>query len=113
MAESSADIRREIDQQREALGERLSELETTVRETVDPRSYIERQPLAAAAVAFGVGFALANLAGAGSTGRRAPEQRELSETFQVTLDALRQIGQRELKNLVSSVTSGGSPRGNS
>lgn len=56
MGERSDEIKREIDERREALGEKLEALETRVRGAANWRAQVEHRPVLAVALAFGGGL---------------------------------------------------------
>jgi hypothetical protein len=59
MAERTDEIRQHIDAQREQLGENLEHLERHVKKAADWRTWVERKPMFALAVAFAAGLWLA------------------------------------------------------
>jgi hypothetical protein len=67
MGQTADQIKQEIDQQREQLGENLQQLETKVKETVDWRSQFEQRPMAGVGLAFGAGFVLSMLMPSGDS----------------------------------------------
>ena len=69
MAETSHEIRRQIDATRKRLGTSIAALE----QKVDPRRVVDEHPLTLVAVAFGTGILLATT---GATSRAAREVRE-------------------------------------
>jgi hypothetical protein len=64
------DLKRHIENQRAALDEKLSEIESRVKSAVDIGDNYRRYPLVAAAAAFAGGLFLALI----GSGRRAPQQ---------------------------------------
>ncbi len=75
MGESADEIKREIEQQRNSLGNKFSELEGKAKSLTDWRGYFEKSPMTMIGVAFGGGILLASMTG----GRRSRRNRYSSE----------------------------------
>jgi hypothetical protein len=76
MGETSYQIERHINQQREHLGDNLDELEHKIRSAVDWRAQMQVRPMAMVALAFGGGMLLSALLPAAS--RRPPGRAEVA-----------------------------------
>jgi hypothetical protein len=81
MAETSSEIKHQIDQERRSLGENLSELEYRAKHAVDWRSRVRRNPLAAFGIAVGAGAIVGALSvtsrtASASSGWRSEPQSE-------------------------------------
>lgn len=63
MAEDPNEIAVEIQGQRARLGRHVQELEQSIHEATDWRTYVRRKPFASLGVAFGIGLGLALLFG--------------------------------------------------
>lgn len=79
MGQTSGEIKEQIDQQREQLGQNLAQLEQRVKETVDWRTQFEQRPMAGVGIAFGAGFLLSMLLPGGDNSKGA--EREWSGSF--------------------------------
>jgi hypothetical protein len=79
VGQTSGEIREQIDQQREQLGQSLQDLELRVKETVDWRAQFEQRPMAGLGMAFGAGFLLAMLMPGGDDD--SDTRREWSGTY--------------------------------
>ena len=65
MGQTADQIRDEIDNQRQELGDNLQQLEQKVKETVDWRAQFEQKPMLGIGIAFGAGLLLSALAPSG------------------------------------------------
>lgn len=74
MTRKTAQLEREIEEEKSALTENLSELEARARALADWRLQVRRHPLASAGAALAGGFALAMIAG-GHRARGASDSR--------------------------------------
>ena len=61
MAETSDEIKNQIDAQRDRLGDNLHELERRVKDTTDWRAHMEKRPWVVLGIAFGAGVALSGI----------------------------------------------------
>jgi hypothetical protein len=79
VGQTSGEIRDQIDQQREQLGQNLHNLEERVKEKVDWRTQFEQRPMAGLGIAFGTGFLLSMLIPSGDDDKNA--RREWSSSY--------------------------------
>jgi hypothetical protein len=106
VAETSSDIREEIEQEREDLGANLRQLENTLKRPLNVRGFVEERPMDALVIALGAGFFLSSLLGGKPKSQRAPEAREMNETFALTGTALLNLAQQQFQQVKSGVTNG-------
>ena len=85
MGQESERIERDIENARSRLGENLREIEFRVREAGDWKTYVRRQPLAAAGAAFGGGLLLALMSAASA---RVSHSEGPPSEFDRTLDKM-------------------------
>jgi hypothetical protein len=106
VAETSTEIREEIEQEREELGANLRQLEATIKRPLNVRGFIEERPMDALVIALGAGFFLSSIIGGKPKSQRAPEAREMNETFTLTGNALLSLAQQQFQQVKSGVTNG-------
>ena len=101
--ESTDQILNEIDDQRDELGSNIQQLSDTVKEKFNLRRYIEDRPMDLAIIALGAGLFLASRK---SPNYRVPENREMTETFAATKDALMAVGKQQVQSLTGAAKQG-------
>jgi len=128
MGETANQIRREIEEQREDLGENLQQLEHKVKRTADWRAQFDERPLTMIGVAFGGGLLLSSLAGGGKgkdhqdghrsseammahsstrpSETRSPERNEMTETIDNIRGALLGLAAREIRSFMATALPG-------
>jgi hypothetical protein len=74
VGQTADQIRDEIDNQRQELGDNLQELERKVKETVDWRAQFEQKPMLGLGIAFGAGLLLSVLTPSGDDKRSQARQ---------------------------------------
>lgn len=112
--QNSGDIREDIEQTREETGREIQQVKSEVQHmgqevkssVAQVRRFIEEQPLAAAAVAIGIGIAISGMVTKDTDGSVPPERRELNDTFLNIKDALMAIGKREIQNVTKGMKQG-------
>ena len=112
--QSSDEIREDIEQTREETGREIQQVKTEVRQMAQEakstasqvRQFIQDQPLAAAAVAVGIGIAISGMVTSDRSGRVPPERQEVNETFLTIKDALMAVGKREIQSLTQGLKQG-------
>lgn len=103
--QSSDEIRENIEQTRDETGRDIQQVKSEVKQMAQGvktdvsqvRRFIEEQPLAAAAVAIGVGIAISGMVSNDRSGRVPPERQEVNETLVNIKDALMAVGKREIQ----------------
>src|SRR3954453_21456856 len=83
MGQESSEVRRHIDEKREQLGENIHELQDKVRSKFDWRAQFEDHCGAVLGAAFGVGFLLSRIGGAG---RAQDMMTRLKRNFDTGMD---------------------------
>jgi hypothetical protein len=124
MGQAASEVRQEIEEQRDELGENLQRLESKVKQTTDWRAQFDERPMLLMGVAFGGGLLLSSLAGGGGkdpgqpeprrsndhepqhTSRPSPERNELSETIDNIRGALMGLAARELRSFMATAVPG-------
>jgi hypothetical protein len=124
MGQAASEVRREIDEQRDELGENLQRLESKVKRTTDWRAQFDERPMMMIGVAFGGGLLLSSLAGGGGkdhgqpeprrfsdpesmhTSHPSPERNEISETIDNIRGALMGLAARELRSFMAAAVPG-------
>lgn len=109
--QSSDEIRENIEQTRDETGREIQQVKSDVKQMAEGvktdvsqiRSFIEEQPLAAAAVAIGIGIAISGMISSDRGGRVPPERREMNETFMNIKDALMAVGKREINTFAQGI----------
>jgi len=123
MGQAASELRREIEEQRDDLGENLQRLESKVKRTTDWRAQFDERPMMMIGMAFGGGLLLSSLAGGGKDQgqpepRRSsshemrdasppsPERNEISETIDNIRGALMGLAARELRSFMATALPG-------
>ncbi len=112
--QSSDEIRENIEQTREETGREIQQVKSEVQQMGQEvkssvsqiRRFIEEQPLAAAAVAIGIGIAISGMVTKDTDGSVPPERQELNDTFLNIKDALMAVGKREIQTLTQGMKQG-------
>jgi predicted dienelactone hydrolase len=123
MGEAASEVRREIEERRDDLGENLQRLESKVKRTTDWRAQFDQRPMMMMGVAFGGGLLLSTLAGGGNDRDQREQQRsgdremmhssppsrernEISETIDNIRGALMGLAARELRSFMATAVPG-------
>jgi predicted dienelactone hydrolase len=123
MGEAASEVRREIEDRRDDLGENLQRLESKVKRTTDWRAQFDQRPMMMMGIAFGGGLLLSTLGGRGNdrdqreqqrSGDRemmqgskpSPERDEISETIDNIRGALMGLAARELRSFMATAVPG-------
>jgi len=127
MGQAASEVRREIEDTRDNLGENLQRLESKVKRTTDWRAQFDERPLMMIGVAFGGGLLLSSMAGGGKdrdyneprrmgdtsmmhasqhSSQPSPERNEISETIDNIRGALLGLAARELRSFMATAVPG-------
>lgn len=126
MGEAASQVRREIEERRDDLGENLQRLESKVKRTTDWRAQFDERPMMMMGVAFGGGLLLSSLAGSGKDrdhhqayrprqlsdsgmtyeSQPSPERNEITETIDNIRGALLGLAARELRSFMATAVPG-------
>jgi len=123
MGQAAREVRHEIEERRDDLGENLQRLESKVKQTTDWRAQFNERPMLMIGMAFGGGLLLSSLVGGGNdheqqeprrsndhelqhTSHPSPERDELSETFDNIRGALMGLAARELRSFMANAVPG-------